>query len=42
MTFPEPSTAAKPATAVEPGGLNRTRIRSLFVLFPFGFEPTGP
>ena len=42
MTFPDPSTAAKPAAAIEPGGSNRTLIRSLFELFPFEFEPTGP
>jgi hypothetical protein len=42
MRFPEASTAAKPAAAVEPGGSKRTRIRSLFELLPTGFEPTGP
>jgi hypothetical protein len=42
MTFPDPSTAAKPATASAPGGLNSCRMMSLFELFPFEFEPTGP
>ena len=36
------STIAKPAAAVEPGGLNSCRMMSLFELLPFEFDPTGP
>ena len=42
MTFPSAPTIAKPATAVEPDGLKRARMMSLFELLPTGFVPTGP
>jgi hypothetical protein len=42
MTFPFPSTIAKPATACAPGGLKNCRMMSLFELLPTGSLPTGP
>jgi hypothetical protein len=42
MTAPVPSTIAKPATAVSPGGSKSHRMRSLFELLSTGFVPTGP
>jgi hypothetical protein len=39
---PFASTIAKPAAAVEPGGMKNSRTMLLLELLPRGFDPTGP